>query len=192
MGSGAAEPSTVVVAFRRADDLTEVVREWCIAGTDELGSADPWRTFRWHLGQRHYSGTYWSSTTQGSVIYESRLELARSLFADFDAEVQHIVAQPFLLRATVDRKLRKHIPDYLLITHTGPVIVDVKPLWQRSDPKVAFTFEWKAKLSRHVDGATRWQLSRPQPNWRMCGSLRGTGAIGCSPTRCCRSLVPGI
>jgi hypothetical protein len=37
----------------------------------------PWRTFRWHYGQRHYSGTYWSSTVGRHVIYESRLELAR-------------------------------------------------------------------------------------------------------------------
>jgi hypothetical protein len=53
------------------------------------------------------------------VIYESRLELARLLFADFDARVGHIVAQPFVLRTSVDRKPRKHIPDYLLITRQG-------------------------------------------------------------------------
>jgi hypothetical protein len=40
------------------------------------------------------------------VIYESRLELARLLFADFEASVRHIVAQPFLLRADVDGDLR--------------------------------------------------------------------------------------
>ena len=44
----------------------------------------PWRTFRWHYGQRHYSGSYWASTTSAHVIYESRLELARLLVADFD------------------------------------------------------------------------------------------------------------
>lgn len=58
------------------------------------------------------------------VIYESRLQLARLLFADFGARVQHTVAQPFLLRTSVDRKPRKYIPDYLLITDTGPVVVD--------------------------------------------------------------------
>ena len=35
------------------------------------------------------------------MIYESRLELARLLFADFDRRVKHIVAQPFLLRTKV-------------------------------------------------------------------------------------------
>jgi hypothetical protein len=68
------------------------------------------------------------------------------LFADFDMSVRQIVAQPFLLRASVDRKPRKHIPDYLLITDTGPVVVDVKPARRLADPKVAFTFEWTREL----------------------------------------------
>jgi len=29
------------------------------------------------------------------VIYESRLELARLLFADYDRTVLHVIAQPF-------------------------------------------------------------------------------------------------
>ncbi|MGP3924380.1 hypothetical protein [Streptomyces sp. 8N616] len=57
------------------------------------------------------------------MIYESRLELARLLFADFDPAMRSIVAQPFLLKAEVDGKLRKHIPDYLLITEHGPMVV---------------------------------------------------------------------
>ena len=58
----------------------------------------PWRTFRWYYGQQHYSGSYWASTMSAHVIYESRLELARLLMADFDTSVNHIVAQPFLMR----------------------------------------------------------------------------------------------
>lgn len=55
------------------------------------------------LAQRpkHYSGTFWAATNRGHVIYESRLELARLLFADFDRSGQRIVAQPFLLKAHV-------------------------------------------------------------------------------------------
>lgn len=146
MGHSGDKASVVSVSYRRADDLSEVAREWAAAGIDELASATPWRTFRWHRGQKHYSGTYWSSTLGGHVIYESRLELARLMFADFDISVQQIVAQPFLLRASVDRKPRKHIPDYLLITDTGPVVVDVKPARRLADPKVAFTFEWTREL----------------------------------------------
>jgi hypothetical protein len=43
--------------------------------------------FRWNYGQRHYSGSYWSSTMSAHIIYESRLDLARLLVADFDESV---------------------------------------------------------------------------------------------------------
>ena len=59
------------------------------------------------------------------LFYESRLELARLLLADFDTAVMHSVAQPLLLVASVEGKQRKHIPDYLLLTNDGPVVVDV-------------------------------------------------------------------
>jgi hypothetical protein len=76
------------------------------------------------------------------VIYESRLELARLRFADFDPSVQDIAAQPFLLKAVVEGKVRRHIPDFLLIIDQGPMVVDVKPRQRLSRPEVAFTFKW--------------------------------------------------
>ncbi|MFJ8719637.1 TnsA-like heteromeric transposase endonuclease subunit [Streptomyces violaceus] len=104
---------------------------WSTASVDLLRSAVPWRTFRWFKGQKHYSGSYWSATTRSHVIYESRLELARLLFTDFDPAVLGITAQPFLLKAEVEGQVRTHVPDCLLITENGPVVVDVKPkqLW---------------------------------------------------------------
>ncbi|MGY3676662.1 TnsA-like heteromeric transposase endonuclease subunit [Streptomyces sp. TE33382] len=118
----------------------------------QLLDAGPWRTFRWHLGQQHYSGTYWSATEHGHVIYESRLELARLLYADFDADVLRIIAQPFLMTARVDGAVRRHIPDFLLLTGSGPVVVDVKPARRLSHPDVAFTFRW----SREVIESRGW------------------------------------
>ncbi|MYR93157.1 TnsA-like heteromeric transposase endonuclease subunit [Streptomyces sp. SID4937] len=115
---------------------------WTAASKDLLSSAAPWRVFRWYRGQRHYSGTYWSATIRDHVIYESRLELARLLFADFDRAVHGVVAQPFLLQTVLDGKIRKHIPDFLLLTDQAPVIVDVKPLHRLSKPEIAFTFDW--------------------------------------------------
>ena len=105
----------------------------------------PWRTFRWHRGQKHYSGTYWSATQNAHVVYESRLELARPLLADFHTSMSQIVAQPFLLVASVDGKQRKHIPDYLLITNDGPVVVDVKPRQHLTKSVVVRTFAWTRK-----------------------------------------------
>ncbi|MFI5750892.1 TnsA-like heteromeric transposase endonuclease subunit [Streptomyces sp. NPDC051644] len=121
-------------------------RGWETTSIELLGAAVPWRTVRWHKGQRHYSGTYWSATVDDHVIYESRLELGRLLFADFDRSVRHIVAQPFLLKAVLEGKVRKHIPDYLLLTEQGPVVVDVKPLHRVSKPEVAFAFGWTRQL----------------------------------------------
>lgn len=134
------------VSWRCGDDLEERVRPWGEVLASQMRSAVPWRTFRWVHGQRHYSGTYWSSTTEAFVIYESRLELARLLAADFDDRVEHIVAQPFLMTARVDSKLRTHIPDYLLFTTGGPVVIDVKPRRKLDDPKVAYTLAWTRQM----------------------------------------------
>lgn len=76
------------------------------------------------------------------MIYESRLELTRLLFADFDPSVRGIVAQPFLLKAEVEGQVRRHVPDYLLVTNGGQIVVDVKPRRQLSSSVVAFTLEF--------------------------------------------------
>lgn len=59
--------------------------------------------------------------------------------------MSHIVAQPFLLAASIEGKQRKHIPDYLLITSDGPVVVDVKPRRHLTKPIVVRTFAWARK-----------------------------------------------
>jgi hypothetical protein len=143
----------VTVSLRQGDGEVTEERLWAAASLDLLCSATPWRTFRWYKGQRHYSGIYWSATTHDLVLYESRLELARLLFADFDSSVRGIVAQPFLLKARAEGKARRHIPDYLLITEQGPVVVDVKPRRRLSDPVVCATFAW----TRHAVESRGWR-----------------------------------
>ena len=80
------------------------------------------------------------------MIYESRLELARLLYADFDPAVSRILAQPFFMTAHVEGKDRRHIPDFLLLTEAGPLVVDVKPAHRLSHPEVAFTFGWTREV----------------------------------------------
>ena len=87
------------------------------------------------------------------MIYESRLELARPLYADFDPCVNRIVAQPFLSSTEINGRVRKHIPDFLLITDTGAVVVDVKPRHRLADPKVSSTFAW----TRTIVTAQGWR-----------------------------------
>ena len=112
----------------------------------------PWRSFRSRDGQRHYSGTYWSATNRDHVIYESRLELARLMLADYDTTVRHVIAQPFLLRARVDRRMRRHVPDFLF-TGTVPTVVDVKPRQRLEVDKIRFTLTGPAHSSNPAAGA---------------------------------------
>jgi hypothetical protein len=143
---GVGQAGGATVSVRHRDTLSEVSTAWESAPLEVFAAAVPWRTFRWHRGQQHYSGTYWSSTEQSHVIYESRLELTRLLYADFDARVRRIVAQPFLLHATVDGRARRHVPDYLLPCDDGPIVVDVKPRARLDRPKISFTLGWTRRL----------------------------------------------
>ncbi|MFI0915368.1 TnsA-like heteromeric transposase endonuclease subunit [Streptomyces abikoensis] len=200
------EVTSVRVSVRlRGGGIEE--RAWDTVPAAFLQSAAPWRTFRWYEGQRHYSGTYWSATTGDHVIYESRLELARLLFADFDPSVRGIVAQPFLLTAVVDGRPCRHIPDYLLTGDDGPVVVDVKPACRLLRPEVERTLGWTRQAVqtrgwryevfhepspvvlaniRFLAGYRRFWLLRPG----LVEELRGTGLDGMTLGRAVAS-VPG-
>ncbi len=151
MDSG--NPASARITWR---SLTGPESELAPVGALEVlrsGEVAPWRQFRWHRGQAHYSGLYWSATTGGHVAYESRLELARILLADFTPGVDWIVAQPFLVEAEAGGKVRRHVPDIALIDREGAItIVNVKPPDRLGDPKVAATFEWAGQ----VFGARGW------------------------------------
>ncbi|BCO38939.1 hypothetical protein MINTM001_00780 [Mycobacterium paraintracellulare] len=134
-----------------------------------LFCAAPWRTFRWHFGQRHYSGTYWCATQRDHVIYESRLELANLLLADFDPTVRRIVAQPFVLSAEVNGKSRRHILDYLFDTDVGPVVVDVVRSERMIQPEVLLLCAWTRVIVESV-GWTYRVVNEP-PRIRL-GNVR--------------------
>jgi hypothetical protein len=103
----------------RLGDGTVTERPLRQVTSGQVVSGAPWRTARSARGQVHYPGFYWSATTGGHVSYESRLELARLLLADFDPDVMAIAAQPFLLRAQAGGRVRRHVPDFLLAGATG-------------------------------------------------------------------------
>jgi hypothetical protein len=107
----------------------------------------PVREFRAYRGRRHYSGWYWSATTGRHVVYESRLELARILLADQDPNVVAIAAQPLLLEGFDGVRVRRHVPDLLLGTAGGGVLlVDVKAASRLADPVVAEQFAWMRRV----------------------------------------------
>jgi hypothetical protein len=99
----------------------------------DLAAGLPVREFRSYKGCRHYSGWYWSATMGQLVAYESRLELARIILADFDPRVLAIAAQPFRRVGPDGSRIRRHVPDLLLVDVDDAVtVVDVKSPHKRT------------------------------------------------------------
>lgn len=110
-------------------------------------AAQPRRSFRWHLGQRHYPGRYWSATTGSFVGYESRLELAVLLLEDFHPHVTRIASQPFEMIADRDGSDRSHIPDYLVsYADSSYEVIDVKPARRLENAEVADALGWAGEI----------------------------------------------
>ncbi len=113
----------------------------------EVVAGRPWRAARSVRGQRHFPGFYWSATMGRHVLYESRLELAWLLCADFDPTVVGISAQPFGLRSRVGDRLRRHVPDFLWLRADGSAgVANVKPAAALADPEVAEALAWPGRL----------------------------------------------
>lgn len=141
----------------------------------------PWRKLRSRHGQQHLSGSYWAATTGGDVVYESRLELARLLLADFDPDIAAIYAQPFRLVAVVDGRRRAHVPDFLLASASGVVrVVNVKPADRLANPKVAEALAWPGVLvERHGWRYEIWSGCDPVvlDNVRFLAAYRRPGIV---------------
>lgn len=173
-------PPTVWI---RKEDDKDPVRELPLAELrviDFQGSV-PWRQVRSVKGMAHHSGKYASMTTGGHVLYESQLELARLLLADFDPHVQNIYAQPLLMRARVDGKTRHHVPDFLLIKTSGTVeIVNVKPADLLADPKIKGDLSWPGELiNQHGWEYEVWSGDDPVllSNVRFLAAYRRPGVV---------------
>ncbi|GGL26662.1 hypothetical protein [Nocardia jinanensis] len=78
----------------------------------------PVRRVHTEAGKKHYTGVFWSSTTETQHHYESRLELDRLWLADFDPHVVWLAAQPFCLWGRDGTAVRRHMPDLLLKLET--------------------------------------------------------------------------
>jgi hypothetical protein len=130
---------------------------------DELAGGRPVREFRWYRGQKHYSGWYWSSTMRRLVAYESRLEMARVMLADFDCRVTAIASQPFRLIGADGQRIRRHVPDILLVDVDGGVtVVDVKDPRKREDPDVRFLMRWTERtVALRGWGFEEWYGTHP-------------------------------
>lgn len=173
--------------------------------------AAPWRTFRWRRGQKHYSGWYWSATMGHLVGYESRLELARLMLADWDPDVVAVASQPMLLLFTCDGHARRQVPDFLLIYRNGPAaLVNVKPQTRLANEDVRAVFDavselcngrgWRAEVwsgadaqvlenVRFLAGYRRPSLFNPADVERVRAVVGDGGTLGSLETTCERHGV---
>jgi len=143
----AGEPAADAVVSLRTADGGEASFPLRQVQARRVIAAVPWRKARSARGQAHYPGYFWSATMGGHVIYESRLELARLLLADFDRDVTAIAAQPFLLQARVAGTARRHVPDFLLAHADKSVrVVNVKPAGKLAEPRTAEALAWPGRM----------------------------------------------
>lgn len=156
---------------------------------DEVIAGLPVREFRWYKGRRHYSGWYWCATGQRLVVYESRLELARIMLADFDPAVIAVAAQPFRLIGRDGSRVRRHVPDVLLAGADGGVtVVDVKAPGKRADPEVRAVMEWTRQVAALRGWAfEEWYGAAPRllENVRFLAGYRRRGLID-------EQLIPAV
>jgi TnsA endonuclease N terminal len=149
-------------ASYRNSDHEVVTTAWSDLDADAVAAGVPWRTFPWYLGQESYSGVYWCATVGSLVGYESRLELSHLMMADFDRSVKRIASQPFQLRHCTNGVIHRRVPDYLLCTENGPVVIDVVRSARLQDPGV----RQKLEMTRRVIESRGWRYeiaSDPPP-----------------------------
>lgn len=138
--------------FKDADG-EKISTSWSQLDADIVVRGQPWRNFPWYLGQRNYSGRYWCATERRLVGYESRLELSRLMIVDFDLSSRRIASQPFWLKATVAGERLRRVPDYLVCTDQGPLVIDVTRAKRMDSPE----FRRMLDLTRQVIESHGWR-----------------------------------
>ena len=87
-----------------------------------------------YKGRPNKIGYYWSSTSKGSVLFESGLELRALIAWDFDPRVVGISTQPFYFLDSHNKRGTPPTPDALLVFANGDVAIrEVKPAGKIDD-----------------------------------------------------------
>lgn len=156
----------------------------------------PVREFPTYRGQRNYPGWLWMSTTRSLVGYESLLERDRLWLADFDPAVSWVSSQPFWVSGRDGSVLRRHVPDFLLQTTTGFVVVDVKPADLLDDADVAAVMAWTRRLCDAKGwGYEVWSGADPVllRNIRFLATVRRQGlVVGEALGKVAEAACPGM
>jgi hypothetical protein len=92
-----------------------------------LGRREPFRRFTWQTRQRHRPGLQYLVSTGRHHGFESLAEARLLLALDFVGGLVDVLAQPFELRFDTVDGVRRHVPDFLAVSRTGILLVDVRP-----------------------------------------------------------------
>ncbi|WP_336048787.1 TnsA-like heteromeric transposase endonuclease subunit [Streptomyces sp. CA2R101] len=120
----------------------------------------PVRRFTWRTDQFHRPGLEYMVSTERHHGYESFEEECLLLVSDFAAGLREALSQPFRLRFYVGGKRMDHTPDYLLLTETGPFVIDVRPadrIHPEDELKFAATFETTLAAGWRYGVVTGWR-----------------------------------
>ncbi|WP_329345565.1 TnsA-like heteromeric transposase endonuclease subunit [Streptomyces microflavus] len=112
----------------------------------DLPRSTPVRRFTWRTDQFHRPGLEYLMATDRHHGFESHEEERLLLVADFAAGLVEALCQPFRLRFPSGGKAIYHTPDFLLVTESGLLLIDVRPA-DRIKPEDALKFAATAEAA---------------------------------------------
>ncbi|MFC8094827.1 TnsA-like heteromeric transposase endonuclease subunit [Streptomyces sp. NPDC057301] len=112
----------------------------------DLRRSVPVRRFTWRTDQFHRPGLEYLTSTDRHHGFESHEEERLLLVADFAAGLVEALCQPFRLQFFADGKAAQHTPDFLLVTESGLLLIDVRPA-DRIEPEDALKFAATAEAA---------------------------------------------
>ncbi|MEH0420753.1 TnsA-like heteromeric transposase endonuclease subunit [Streptomyces sp. B21-083] len=117
-------------------DLDRVNLRWSV----------PVRRFTWRTDQFHRPGLEYLMSTDRHHGFESHEEERLLLVADFAAGLVEALCQPFRLQFFAGGKVIRHTPDFLLVTESGVLLIDIRPA-NRIEPEDALKFAAAAEAA---------------------------------------------
>ncbi|WOX16934.1 TnsA-like heteromeric transposase endonuclease subunit [Streptomyces sp. N50] len=112
----------------------------------DLRRSVPVRRFTWRTDQFHRPGLEYLMATDRHHGFESHEEERLLLVTDFAVGLVEALCQPFRLRFFAGAKSIQHTPDFLLVTESGLLLIDVRPA-DRIDPEDALKFAATAEVA---------------------------------------------
>lgn len=136
--------------------LSECRRSLATCWNTRFECVPPVRQFPSYQGQKSFPGSWWASSMDALVGFESWLERDQVMMLDFSPQVTAFSSQPFWLRWVQRGQSRRHAPDFFARLRDGTgVVIDVRAD-DRIEPEDAEAFAATARACESVG----WQYRR--------------------------------